>query len=369
MASKQSPAPKKEPKKKARISQEDVPAYSLSEALRLAGVLFDNFGKSPAAPLRVAGAMNVAPGGTYFRMLSGASIAYGLTAGGYNADTISLQPLAIRIFKPLKEGDDLLAKREAFLKPKIIGEFLRKYDGSPLPIADIGKNVIEDLGVPHDRGKAVFEIVVDGAKELGLLQEIKGKLYVDLSGTSPAAKNDTPKGDAHDTPQDTFPIETPETPLSAIPTTAATRVDNRRVFITHGKNRGFVDPIKKLLQFGELEAVVSVEKQSVSQPVPEKVMADMRSCSAAIIHVEDELHLVDKEAKEHVMLNPNVLIEIGAAMALFRKRFILLVKDGVRLPSNLQGLFEVRYTGEALDGTATIKLLESINELKKLPVE
>ena len=115
----------------------------------------------------------------------------------------------------------------------------------------------------------------------------------------------------------------------------------RKVFIAHGKNQQFLDPIKKLLTFGEMEAVVSVEKQSVSQPVSDKVMNDMRSCGAAIIHVADELRLMDNEATEHIVLNPNVLIEIGAAMALYGKRFILLVKSGVELPSNLQGLFKV----------------------------
>ena len=95
----------------------------------------------------------------------------------------------------------------------------------------------------------------------------------------------------------------------------------------------------------------------------------MRSCGAAIIHVEDELRLMDSEANEQIVLNPNVLIEIGAAMALYGKRFILLVKSGVKLPSNLQGLFEVRYEGDSLDGAATIKLLEAINDMKKLTLE
>lgn len=145
---------------------------------------------------------------------------------------------------------------------------------------------------------------------------------------------------------------------------SAAATSNLRVFITHGKNKSFIDPIRKLLKFGELEAVVSVEKQSVSKPVPEKVMTDMRSCGAAIIHVEGEMHLLDSEANEHVVLNPNVLIEIGAAMGLYGRRFILLVKEGVKLPSNLQGLYEVRYDGDALDGQATIQLLEAINEMK-----
>jgi len=63
-------------------------------------------------------------------------------------------------------------------------------------------------------------------------------------------------------------------------------------------------------------------------------------------------------------LNPNVLIEIGAAMAFYGRRFILLVKDGVKLPSNLQGLYEVRYSNDTLDATATIKLLEAIKDIK-----
>jgi predicted nucleotide-binding protein len=42
----------------------------------------------------------------------------------------------------------------------------------------------------------------------------------------------------------------------------------------------------------------------------------------------------------------------------------LLVKEGVKLPSNLQGLYEVRYSGDSLDGTVTIKLLEAINAMK-----
>jgi len=44
-------------------------------------------------------------------------------------------------------------------------------------------------------------------------------------------------------------------------------------------------------------------------------------------------------------------------MKFYGKRFILLVRDGVMLPSNLQGLYEVRYKGDTLDADATIRLL------------
>ena len=67
-------------------------------------------------------------------------------------------------------------------------------------------------------------------------------------------------------------------------------------------------------------------------------------------------------------MNENVLIEIGAAMALYGDRFILLVEEGVKLPSNLQGLYEVRYTRENLDATDTVKLLGAIKDTHNCPL-
>lgn len=132
-----------------------------------------------------------------------------------------------------------------------------------------------------------------------------------------------------------------------------------------------VDTIKGFLEFGELEAVISAKQSTVSQPVSDKVMSDMRSCGASIIHVADEHSYIDREGKTHNVLNPNVLIEIGASMALYGSRYILLVKDGVKLPSNLQGLFEVRYSGDSLDHEATLNLLGAIKDIKnhELPSE
>lgn len=95
-----------------------------------------------------------------------------------------------------------------------------------------------------------------------------------------------------------------------------------------------IEHLKKLLGFGQLEAVIAAEKETVSLPVPEKVMSDMRSCGAAIIHVDAERRMMDQDGNEHIVLNDNVLIEIGAAMALYGRRIVLLVKEGVRLPSN-----------------------------------
>jgi hypothetical protein len=136
-------------------------------------------------------------------------------------------------------------------------------------------------------------IVSTQARSVGFLEEIKGKNYVTLQGAAQGMEPTeiTPEGE--DQP-DSDETPSPETPRTTVPPpivqpkgaalTAAIADDQRRrrVFVTHGKSRDLVEPIKKLLEYGELEPVVSVDRQSVSKPVPEKVMDDMRSSGAAI---------------------------------------------------------------------------------------
>lgn len=216
------------------------------------------------------------------------------------------------------------------------------------------------------------------ADAVGFIQTIKDRKYVNLGGVKPpeppAAQPETsePPASAEETIKDL--VKTVQEPEPSAVAQEAKRSGAssdsrlRRVFITHGKNTSLIEPIKELLGFGELIPIVSIHKESVAQPVPDKVMNDMRGCGAAIIHVDGESKLLDSEAKEHTVINANVLIEIGAAMALYGRRFILLVRDGVKLPSNLQGLYEVRYQGDSLDGAVTIRLLKAINELKAVPL-
>jgi len=353
---------------RTRISQQDVPSFSLEDALRIPKAIADNYGFKPSSPLQVARALGMQPSTGTFRMLAGAAVAYGLTSGGYGVDQISIEPLGLRIVRATAEGDDLKAKREALLRPRVVREFLTRYDRASLPSPEIAQNVLIDMGVPQDRTHQVFEMILECAQFGGFIQEIKGRKYVEL-GSTPVTTVSAVQEDAEKTAGEPEPQTSPQPPTGLPPQEGGQRDPRlKRVFITHGKNKSFIDPIKKLLVFGQLDAVVAVERESVSQPVTDKVMNDMRSCGAAIIHVEDELRLMDKDANEHIVLNPNVLIEIGAAMALYGRRFILLVKEGVKLPSNLQGLFEVRYGGDTLSGDTTIKLLEAINDIKNHPL-
>jgi len=356
--------------KRTYIKQTDVPLFSLDEALRVPRAIIENYAEQPTSPFNVAKALNLEPKGSRFVNLTGAAIAYGLIEGGAQATTIIRTPLAKRIFRTTGEIDDIEARREALLKPRVFGEFLGKYDGHTLPREDIARNVLMDMGVPTEKAGEVLTRIIESATSAGFIEELKGKRYINLEGVALGAIG------AQEKPESLLESETTDDeeatvrvePEALRPAYQIDEARRKRVFISHGKNKAIIPPMKKLLEYGELEPVVSVEKQSVSKAVPEKVMGEMGSCGAGIIHVEAEKTIIDKQDEEHVILNPNVLVEIGAAMAFYGRRFILLVREGVKLPSNLQGLYEVRYAGDSLDADVTIRLLEAIKDIKNYPL-
>ncbi len=361
------------PVKRVRVSQSDVPAYSLDDALRVVNAISNEYGKQPTRPVDVATALQMLPTAGPFKMLTGAAVAYGITDGGAQAEMIDLTDLGRRIVAPTEEGDDLAARREALLRPRVVREFLQKYDGSPLPSHAIALNVLESLGVPRERAAKTHDLIVSSAEKLGLLNDINGRKVVNLRALGGARLRVVPQldeeaddleADELDTATSQLAPREPKGDPAAPGDVQVEKAQNRRVFISHGSNRKVVDQLRELLSFGDFEPVVSVDKESTAKPVPKKVMDDMRSCGAGIIHVGTEKTITDTEGNEHVVLNENMLIEIGAAMALWGDNYILLVEEGTKLPSNLQGLYEARYQGTALDHDATMKLLRTFKEFK-----
>jgi hypothetical protein len=171
--------------KRSYLSQTQVPAYSLDEALRIPSAIGDNYAYHPTPPLEVAAALGLQPASTNFRMLVGAASAYGLTEGSYSATDISVTPLALKILEPQEESDRIQASRQAFFRPRVLREFLNKYDRHKLPRDDIAKNELSKMGVPNDALDRTLKLIVDGAKQVGLLKDINGVIYVNLQGTTP----------------------------------------------------------------------------------------------------------------------------------------------------------------------------------------
>lgn len=361
------PAPSNEPKR-TRISQSDFPNFSLEEALRIPLGLWEHYAGKATAPHNVAMALNLSPTSGSWRNLCGASLAYGLTEGGYNASEISLTDLGRRAVAPTSEGEDSVALQEAALKPRILGEFFRHYDRAKFPRDDIAANVLIQKGIPKDRADNVLSLLKRNGEYVGFIKQTKTGPFVSLDVAQTVANRSLqqPEMDDDDGLQ-SEPDFTPATMMSPAAAASAVVTDignTNRVFITHGKNHAILDQIKEVVELGGFEPIISTRTETAAKPIPDKVMDDMRSCSAAVIHVGSEGVLTDVDGKEHPQINPNVLIEIGAAMALYRGRFILVVEQGVSLPSNLQGLYESRYTGSAIEFQAGMRILKALRGLK-----
>lgn len=376
MAEKQADKPKQ-----SRVSQTILPTVGFENALRVAQAIWDQLAGDGGAPIDVAAAMGVQPSGGSWRSICGAAIAYGLTEGGYNANEIKLLPLGRRCVAPEEEGDDQNARVEAFLKPTLIKAFFEKYDGKKFPTKPIGPNVITSLGYPKDRADGAYEMLLEEGKALGIIQSINGNDFVNLRGrrSGGSACGEVEIGsDNYDDDDDERLISAsvngsaggPEIshPVNDLESTQIARSihEVRRVFITHGKDQSILSQIEEIVRYGQFEPIISVKTETLAKPVPLKVLDEMRSCQAAVIHVSVEQRVTDGAGNEVDLVNQNVLIEIGAAMALYKQKFVLLVEEGVVLPSNLQGLYECRYSGSELSSTATMKLLKAFNEFKKV---
>lgn len=348
--------------KRSYISQSDVPKHSLPEAIELAAALQEHY-NGEAVPHELANAMGISPTSTNWQSISGAAVAYGLTDAGYNAEVIKLADLGRRIVASEEDGDDVVAKREAAMKPRVLRQFFEKYNRGKFPQESIGMNVLAAMGVPRDRAATVYKIALDSGKLAGIVTETRTGLYVALGAITkrPAAvEEESPEGSG-ESPVEAVAAEAPVTIQKASESSGV----NVRVFITHGKNKGFVEQLKEILRFGKFDPVVAIEHETPSKPVPDKVMDDMRSCFAAVIHVDSEQELIDSAGTKVHRINDNVLIEIGAALALYDRNFVLLVKKGITLPSNLQGLYCCYYEGDKLDYEATMKLLKAFNEFER----
>lgn len=362
--------------KRTYFKQSDFPRGTLQQAQKIASALVDNFAGKEGTPPDIALAMGISPTSSAWESLTGSAIAYGLTEGGVNANKVKLTPLGRRLVAPEVDGDDLVARREAILRPRICKEFFERYRRAKFPNDAIGSNVLKSLGIPAERVQSALETVKANGRYAGIIRDTPTGPFVNLDSPgvpAPAATMELPEIDAGE--GSTTGSDEPENPAQATggagiksgppanPPFQASASANR-VFITHGKQRAIVDQIKELLIFGSFDPVVSVERESTAIPVPEKVFEDMRSCGAGVIHVGAEGKYLDRDGNEHTKINDNVLIEIGAAMALYGKKVILLVERGVTLPSNLQGLYRCEFDGDRLDYDATMKLLKTFSQFR-----
>ena len=373
MASPDQPAAEVTPAKQSkpprqRISQSEVPRHPLRNALRIPEALADNFAQGSARPIDLAAALTMSPNSSGFRTLCGAALGYGLTTGGPNSQGIGLTDLGRRIVSPLREGDDVAAKREAVLKPGVERRFLEDYDGHPLPLDNIAHNVLESMGVPRTATVRVYDIIRKNAEDVGFIKLIKEKAYVDLGpaqstdDAGPESPTRTPGDSASPAParaQEEGAV-VPGTPSGDPPTPS---VRTKRVFVSGGARSELAAQITKLLKFGGREAVEKTEPDTSDGPRLLAVVDEMRECSSGVFFLSAQPAL-EKPLAGHHGVTESSLLELGAAVALFGPRCVLVAEAGAEVPPWLSDLPRVTCTSADLtltDITAIVSALMSVD--------
>lgn len=351
---------------KKRLIQSDLPGVSLAEAMRIALAIRDNYAMSSATPLDIGKAIGIAPTTGKFRTLTGASIAYGLTTGGYNAAEIALTDLGRRIVMPQEEGDDSNAKLEAFERPRIIKQFVEKYNGNKMPPKDIAKNVLFGMGVPHDTTDRAYSLLESGMKQLGYLSEINGSGFVQR-----------PKGSAIPSPQspeesNSMSNEEETLPASdqppAMPVTPPTPKNPSAIFLGHGKNRKPLDQLIKLLDELGVPHKEAIAEANAGRPIPVKVADTMKECGAAILIFTSDEEFKDAEGNTVWRPSENVVHELGAASVLYDNKIIVFKEESIDLASNFSGIGYISFENDRLKDK-TMELFRELVKFKLISVK
>jgi predicted nucleotide-binding protein len=138
---------------------------------------------------------------------------------------------------------------------------------------------------------------------------------------------------------------------------------SQRVFISRRDSGKFLEHVKELVASGQFEPVVAWQRSTAGGMCD--LIEEMRGCDTAIIHVTAGAASADTDRQPRI--SGDVLIEIGAAMALYGREFVLLVEGAIELPPYLRGLCESSYRGDELSKPAILRLLHAVSKFTERP--
>lgn len=133
---------------------------------------------------------------------------------------------------------------------------------------------------------------------------------------------------------------------------------NNKVFVVHGHDEALKEKVARLLEKQGLEAIILSEQANKGETIIEKFEENSDVGAAICLFTGDDIGKEKSEAVEKQRARQNVVYEAGYFMGkLGRERVIMLVDEGIELPSDLQG---VVYTDSESWKTEVLQELQSI---------
>lgn len=358
--------------KRAKVSQLEFPNNTLEAALRIPKAIWDQFAGKSAAPHDIAMAMDLSPTSGTWRNLCGSAIAYGLTEGGYNADEIKLTKLGRRAIASEEEGDDIRARAEAVVRPRLLKMFFERYDRSKFPKDDIAGNVLVGLGLPKERATQAVDILKSNGRFAAIIRDTKTGPFVAMNGAVAGAKQM-----GEEPPEPVRGIQPSQTDASALVDDDASEARDggaaskmspvlpsgpRQLFVAHGKNRKPLEDLKKILDQFKIPYKVALDEPHAGRPISKKVADLMRTCSAGIFIFTMDEKFLKEDGSEVWRPSENVVYELGAGNILWDNKIIIVKESGVDFPSDFRDIGYITFNA----GEIANKALDLLKELVAL---
>ena len=341
------------------------PRNSLTEALKVPQVIWENNAGNPFPLLDIASKLDRSPTSSGFVEVIRSSQRYGLTNESFTQDltkTISLTPLGSSIVAPTPEDDFNTTKRRALETPEIFQKVLSSLNGKIIPPADMFQNMlIRNYHLDKSDADFCYRIIVQNIEELGVSEEIQGKVYLRIDKLGSFIKTPIESKIPEERAVTGEPEEKKFAEEKQIPCPPPQKVP--WVFISHSKNKKILEQIKQVLSFGNFNYEIAEERETTAIPLSDKVFGEMKKCNCAIINISaDE----EKKQGETYGINENVLIEIGGAFLHYEKRVILIIDKKLKeiLPSILQGITAIFYEGNELSWNDGMRLQKALTEFR-----
>jgi predicted nucleotide-binding protein len=352
-------------KKRKPKATQAYPKNSLMDSLKVAQAIKDDNAGKPFNRLTLAKSLNYSPSSYSFRMLITSSSKFGLTTGSYAAEKIELTELGTSIVMPRNESERKVSITKALFSIPFYEKLFKSFNNNKLPAKDLLINTLHrEYEIPMEDTGNCYELILKNAKELNLLDEAKnGSMYVKLDNLENEAENIHNDAEQQVIEKENEDIHEGESEEDDTPSVEISNTRNLKVFIAHGNNKPILEQIKVMLQLGEFEPIVAEEHETTAKPVSQKVLDQMRECSAAVISVTADPGHGNED--DGYSVNQNVLIEIGAAFVLYNEKVILVWDKRVKVPSNLQGLYRCEYEGNELSWTAGMQLQKALLSIKR----
>jgi len=131
---------------------------------------------------------------------------------------------------------------------------------------------------------------------------------------------------------------------------AASSVKKRQIFVVHGHDKDTRDQLELVLHRLSLDPHILVnssgEGKTIIEALEGKIGKDYSSDFGIVLFTPDDFGFAkaDGEAKKEPRARQNVILEAGMLLSsLTRSRIALLMKGHVELPSDLQGVIQLRF--------------------------